>query len=451
MTKSIRVARTAPMNMFLSAALEGDNSNLGDIHHVEPVAPEPGTGAEKELNLDIEVVAEVGTEHPIATHDELDVVAESQEHTLALEALSQAAHRYARVGAALEEISQNIEEKLDAGQELTPADASMLATAVDAAGVGEPLADGVATESFSFSGRVATESFKEDIAERAKKIWEAISKFADRMFKETKARMKRFADYFRSIPKIVSELKKDVDKLEGHSGKPFQNSKREAKIQKTFFAPASTKTPLETVDGALKEFESLSKALDGRLRGDAQALQRAWQTDKPEAVVTAMNRALSTLKTVLSQGSTNAKFTADTVEVNLPDRITMETSNGLAGTKVTVNEGQRKFSTPLKIASAKDLEAFERFAQIADRAFTAVFDDLVSGEFILNYRARPGKDEGFSAAERRNLAAKYRSMLQIIVDVWCVSLYGSARGLWWNAFAYTGWLRGSVAEARSAA
>lgn len=437
------------INMFLRAALE-EAATVGPdaIHHTDPVAPKPGVG-EAEFDDGAKEEGEFGEEHPVAEHDEIDAVAESQEYTLAIEHLQSTIGRYMRVGAALEEIEEAVQSKLDNGEEMTATDTALVTTAIDAAGVGEPLAEGVALESFAFSGRVATESFMEDVANRAKKVWEAVSKFVKRVFEETRNRMKRFADFFRSMPKIVEKLEKEIEQTQGFEGKNFADSKRESSIQKKFFSPSSVKSPLDVVRNSTTEFDTLIKLVDNKLQGDAQALQRSWATDSPEQVVSSMNKVLATLKNVLSQGATNAKHSAVIMEVNLPERFTLDGANGMAGTKATYNDGKQEFDASLKIASSKDLTVLKEVALRADRVITSVIDDLFDDTFILPYKGRSSSSSDADAKQMRDLTAKYRSLLQIVVDVWCGVVFGAAQGLFYNTFVATGWVRASIAEARA--
>lgn len=436
-------------NIFLSAALEelGESKSLSEVHHNETLQPKPGLD-KHEFDENCEVTAEVGEEHPIAEHDEIDTVAESQEHTLALEHLSALVRRYSAHAAALETIQEQLEAKLENDEELSPADAVMIAGAVDAAGIGEPMATGIAQESFQFDARVATEGFVEELKDRVSKVWTAVAKFMKRVFEEARARMKRFADYFRALPGIVSALEKEIAQTEGFAGRPFENKKREEKIKKSFIAPASSKNPLDVVRGAMEEFDALSKVVDNRLRGDVQGLQRSWGSDDARGVVAQMNRVLNTIKQVLNQGSTNAKFSSMVCEVNLPEKFTLEGGNGMEGTKVVFNDAVSKFSSDLKIAGAKELAALRENAVRADRAMNSVLDDLFDNDFSFNFKSRNNFGE-LDEKQARDLVNKYRSLLQVTVDIWAGVILGAAHGLYYNFFATTGWVRASVQEARA--
>ena len=101
-----------------TAALEsGDPAPVGVaavFTEQQNLQPKPGVGEEKggEASLDdVKADKAYGEDADIADHDEIDTVAESQEHTLALEHLAATAMRFCRMGAALEEIAETAPQK----------------------------------------------------------------------------------------------------------------------------------------------------------------------------------------------------------------------------------------------------------------------------------------------------------------------------------------------------
>jgi hypothetical protein len=170
----------------LSAGLESSDKPVGPeaIHTQDTLQPKPGFAESKdgEDSLDdLKIAKAYGDDADIADHDEIDTVAESQDHTLALEMLHESIRKFSRYCGALEEIAETAETNLEAGQPMDPTQVSMLTTAIDSSDIGEPLAEGVALESFDFDARVATEGFVETLKDRAGKVRDAIGKFDKRI------------------------------------------------------------------------------------------------------------------------------------------------------------------------------------------------------------------------------------------------------------------------------
>ncbi len=102
---------------FFTAALESEAANPvdpEDIHTLTTFQPTKlGVAEGDEEPSEEKPTKELGTDTPdIAKHDEIDTVAESQEHVLALEHLQNVSIRYCRMAAALEEIADMAEQKL---------------------------------------------------------------------------------------------------------------------------------------------------------------------------------------------------------------------------------------------------------------------------------------------------------------------------------------------------
>lgn len=452
---------------FFTAALESnDNPATVDIATIiqptqQDLEPKPGVGKGDEVKSDDEIKFDkaFGELSVIAEHDEIDTVAESQEHTLALEQLQAAAFRFCRMGAALEEISETAEANLDAGEPMDPSTVSMITTAIDAGGVGEPMADSVALETFDFSPQVATEGFVEELKSRAKKVWIAVAKFARKSWEVTTQKLKRFADFFRGLPGIYAKLEKEGAILATNSGKPFQNSKWEKAVQEHVCAPSSTKTLQAAVANAQSEFEDIQRLVNGKIAGDIQGLKAAWKTEKAESVVAQMNKVLAGGRQLAEVGQSRWKHASDLIEVNLPERVTLANTGGLEGTKISYEDNKGEFTAGLKTATMAEIKALSASAERADNALKAAWNTYMNAAFS---EEDDGMQTFYDAMERgsfkeedratsRKLLVKYSNLMRLMSDLVNGSVYSVANGLYQNHFAATRWVRFSIAEAKAAA
>lgn len=450
---------------FFTAALEAEAAGTvgpDAVTEQSTLQPKPGVGeAAPELSLDdIKTDEDFGTDADIAEHDAIDTVAESQEHTLALEHLQATSMRFCRMGAALEEIAETVETQLEAGQPMDAATAQMVTTAVDAADIGEPLQDAIATESFGFSASIATESFVETLKERAKKVWAAVAKFAKKAWEITVQKMKRFADYFRKLVTIYDKLEKEGECLNGFAGKPFQNAKYEKLVQNRLYSPSSTKTVVAAVDNAGSEYEQVMRIVDGKLASELQGLNRAWKTEKAEAVISQMNKVLSSARALAEMGGRQFQHSSVSVEVNLPDRVTLQTTGGLEGTKVVFEEGMMEFSAGVKIASMAEIKQLKASAGRAGRLVDAAMDDFWNAIFKDNGDEAMGRffdsqsrgDFGNDEKDvSRKLLVKYSNLVRLMSDLLAGTVFGAAHGYYYNHFGASRWVRFSIAEAKAAA
>jgi hypothetical protein len=447
---------------FFTAALESDSTvGVDAIHTQETLQPKPGFGEDKSLEVqsddDLKVAKAFGEDHDFADHDEIDTVAESQEHTLALEHLQATALRFCRMGAALEEIAETVETNLEAGVPMDPTQVAMVTTALDAAGVGEPLEESVALESFGFDANVATEGFVETIKERAKKVWAAVSKFAKKAWEVTLQKLKRFADYFRGLPSIYAKLEKEGTMLT--TSKPFQNAKWEKAVQDGLYAPASTKTVIAAIDNALAEYREVSRIVDGKLASDLKSLKSAWRGEKAETVVAVMNKVLASVRPLSEMNGTRFKHASSMVEVNLPTGVTLQNTGGLEGANVSYEDGMREFSAGVKTATVADIKHLKQSAETAANALNLAWsnyqdawksDEEAEMADFFTYLERGGfSDEKGEVA--RKLLTKYTNLMRVVTDLTNAAVYSTADGLHSNHRVATRWIRFSIAEAKAAA
>lgn len=443
---------------MFTAALESEAGTVGVadvITEQQDFQPKPGVGEDKagEPSLDdVKVDKEFGEEHEFADHDEIDTVAESQEHTLALEHLQAVTMRYCRMASALEDIAEMAQTNLEAGQPMDPATVQMVTTAVDAAGVGQPMEEVVALEAFEFSPTVATEGFIDAIKDRAAKVWEAVAKFFKKAIDLTVEKLKRFGDYFRQLVSIYESLEKQGDLLASNAGKPFQSAKYEKNLHDRVWAPSSTKTVVASVDNAAAEYKQVMDLVDVKLGGELRALNNSWATDKIENVVASMNRVLAVAKTIADLGHSKFMHSATSVEVNLPDRITVDNTGALQGTKVVYGDGLHQFSAGIRTASVADVKHLKSSAVQAERAFNAVFVELLKGDlFKAPWKERGSFDSKEDNKEQANkLFTKYVNLLRVMADLSAGAAWGVAQGFVNNHQAAAKWVRFSVAEAKAA-
>lgn len=444
-------------NIF-TAALESQSEQPIDVATIiqetqQDFQPKPGFKEDGDEPSAEKVTKAIGDDSApsVAEHDEIDTVAESQEHVLALEHLQKVSQRYCRMAAALEEIAEVAEQNLEEGQSMDPTQVAMVTTAIDAGGIGEPMADSVALEAFGMDARVATEGFIDAVKDRAEKVWAAVAKFAKKAVEITHQKLKRFADYFRSLPSIYEKLSKEGEILNTNAGKPFQNSKWEKDLQERACAPSSTKTILDTVSGAAADFKEVTALADGKLHGELRSLNSSWATDKPETVVAQMNKVLAVLKQLADTGHGKFKHSAAAVEVNLPERINLEGTSGLEGTSMTWEDTSHEFTAGIKTATYADIAKLKESALHANRAIDSAIDGLFDGKlFEVTYKTRNGysKDDPKVA---RQLLSKYTNLMRIAVDISGASLFSVANGYYLNHFNASKWIRYSIAEAKQAA
>lgn len=441
---------TMRTNMFLKPALEEaaqSSADLDDIHTLATLQPKPGVGVGEPVESEEKPDGEVGEDHPFAEFDEIDVVAESQETTLALESIAATANRFLGYASALEEIANTVEDAAAAGNPLEPTAASLLTTAIDGAGIGEPLSEAVALESFSFSHAVATESFIEDVKARAGKVLKAVGEFAKKSWDVMAAKLKRFADYFRSMPKIVAKLEKEIELTEGVAGRNFEDAKLEKKSTERFFAPSSVRSVPEIIKGSMAEYDSITSLLDGKYASDLKSLERIVNDGSAEEVIGGMNKMLASIKAVLKQ-SNDSKYSTFDVINNLPEKFQLGKTSGMLANAVTWESRKIGYDGTLKVAGAKDLAAIKELAVKAERVINASIDKQMTGKFFVTYGSRTNSKElGFW--DNAKLVATYRSLCFSAVHAWAWSEVSAAQGLYLNMFAATAWVRASIAEARA--
>jgi hypothetical protein len=461
-------------NIF-TAALESNDKPVGPdaIHTQQDLQPKPGFGEDKSLAIpsddDVKATKEFGEEHAFGDHDEIDTVAESQEHTLALEHLHAAVARYSRFANALEELAEQVEGRLEEGNPLEASETAMLTTAVDAAGIGAPLSESVALESFEFSAQVATEGFVETLKERSSKVFEALKKFGNRINEEMKVRYSTLGAALKKYPDArIKPLKKNITAVEGFAGRNFEDSKREKAIQGKIFAPSSVKNPLAALKESLAAYDAAATVMDSRLAtAQAQAI-RAYSTESADKVVPALNKLLTVLGELSTKHSVNSNFTAINVSVDVKT-ITSENATKLsvAGFKRTAAKGG--FDNSLKIASAADLSELESLVAKASRIFDVKVKEVTSvlmtmvdakmnnrsttiaagnkmGGGIGSRRVSPTDNNGWS--DLKMMAAYRYTMYATAYTASSVEL-GLAEGVFRNAIAAADWVAASIAEAKA--
>lgn len=448
---------------FFTAALESNVSGtvgVDAIHVDQDLQPKPGVGTDDDVPSEDKPKKEFGEDHPFAKADEIDTVAESQEHTLALEHLQSAAMKYCRMAAALEEIAETAEVNLTEGVTMEPSAVAMVTTAIDAAGIGEPMEQAVALESFDFSAKVATEGFVDALKDRSKKVWAAAAKFAKKAWEVTTQKLKRFADFFRSLPSTYAKLEKEGEILNSYGSKAFQNAKWEKSVQDGLCAPSSTKTVLAAAANALAEFDEVNKLVNGRVATEMAGMKGAWRTEKAESVVAQMNKLLTAVRPLAETGHTRFKHASTMIEVNLPERVSTSSTGGLESTSVTYEKADHGFSAGIKTATMADIKTLKTSADRAANAMNAAWSPYVQSAYNQDQDADMaaffiGMDRGsFSDESRdtaRKLLVKYTNLLRLVNDLVNSAVFATADGAYTNHYVATRWIRFSIAEAKAAA
>lgn len=453
-------------NIF-TAALESQSEQPIDVAKIiqetqQDFQPKPGFKEDGDEPSADKVTKAIGDDSApsVAEHDEIDTVAESQDHVLALEHLQKASQRYCRMAAALEEIAEVAEQNLEEGQSMDPTQVAMVTTAIDAGGIGEPMADSVALEAFGMDARVATESFIDAVRDRAAKIWTAVKKFLRKAAEITHEKLKRFADFFRSVSSTITKLEKDFPILEKHGVKPFQNAKWEKELQEGIHAPSTTKTIPAAIAAAASEVDQVSKIVNGKLVSDLAGMKAAWRSEKAETVVAQMNKVLSNLRLLDGTGVNKFKHAAYAVEVNLPERVTLEGTGGLDNLQLSYEQGSGDFSAGLKTASVAEIKALKQFAEKATNVLQAAWGNYYEDSWsdgqdqemkaFFEYYARGEFNEEKKDVARK-LATKYVNLLRLTSELCNAATFATADGLHGNIFMAIRWARFSVAEAKAAA
>jgi hypothetical protein len=468
-------------NFFTTSALNAGLESVSDkpvgpdaIHTQDTLQPKPGfkedkDGAEDSLD-DIKIAKEYGEGSDIADHDAIDTVAESQEHTLALEMLHESVRKFSQYCGALEEIAEVAGDQLEAGQPMDPTQVTMLTTALDASGVGEPLAEGVALESFGFDANVATEAFVDTLKERAGKVKAAIAKFVRKIVEETKIRLGHFSTAMNGFGKgALKDIKKNKGALQGFSGRNFDNAKAEKKIQSRIIAPSSAKTPVAALKEALAAFEAASNMIDTRMSSAVAQATRAWSTDSIDKVPAALNRVLETASELMSKHSTNSKYTTIKVEAETK-KVTPENASKLAVDKMKRTSVSGSYDNSLKVASAAELEEAEAAILKAARIFNAKSTEALEFAFeLIDIASRDNSKMHAASATARSMAYGHRTMhegglwdLFKIGSAYRYAMYtctyiassvemGLAEGVYRNASACVAWAQASIAEAKKMA
>jgi hypothetical protein len=179
------------------------------------------------------------------------------------------------------------------------------------------------------------------------------------------------------------------------------------------------------------------------------SLTQSFMLHEPKEVVSRMNAAISSAKALAETGRTKFQHASVTVEVNLPERLTLDGSGGMEGQQVTFEDGKTEFSAGIKCASAADIKHLKDTAVRADRAVTAAIDALfeLGAEPKATYRSGGGED----GDAYRRLMSKYTNLMRLLSDLVAGCTFGSAHGLYFNHFGASRWIRFSIAEAKAVA
>lgn len=453
---------------FFTAALESVSDKpvgVDDIHTQTTLQPAKlgfrEEGEEPSEEKPTKVIGLKSTE--ISEHDEIDTVAESQEHTLALEHLHGNIQRLMRFSNGLEELAEQVEDRVEAGGALGPEETAMLTTAVDASGIGAPMADSVALESFEFSPTVATEAFVEDLKDRAGKVKAAVAKFIKRSGDEMQARAGVIAATFKKYPdKRVAPLKKKIGAVEGVAGRNFEDSAREKAIQSKIYASSSSKTPLAALKDALAAYDAAGSFIDSRVVSSIAQMNRTYTNEALDKFPAAASKVLSAVSELCNKYSTNSPYSTFNVSVEVKT-ITPDNASKVGFDSVKRTVSKPSYDNSLKIASAADLAELETLVAKASRVFQGktnqYFSDLYNflnsdskiGWLALDSSAAlRGKVKGGDSMWSETKAVfAYRGTLYSASRAVSLVEMGLAEAVLRNALAAADWIAASIAEANA--
>lgn len=449
---------------FFTLGLESIAGTVGpeDVTNQSTMQPKPGIGKGDEVDSVEKPKKEFGEDHDLTDNDDIDTVAESQEHTLALEYLHQSVGRFMRVASALEELTEQVENRLEADEPLGSGETAMITTALDASGVGEPLSESVGLESYGFSPRIATESFVETLKERTGKVTQALAKFSKRIGDELSVRFSTFAAAMEKYPDArIKPLKKKIAATEGYAGRNFNNAKKEKAIQGKIFAPSSSKNPLAALRDALAAYDSAATFIDGRVVTSMAQAGRAFSTEPADKVVTATNKLLATVTELSKTHSLNSKFTTIHVDAGVK-ALTPENAGKISTNSFKRTPVKSSYDNSLKIASASDLDELQSLVAKASRVFGAKVSEIKSfyynlpamkertlvGAIMKVAGARtPVAGEKLWSEVKLNAAHRY-AFYCTTYTVSSVEL-GLAEAVFRNAVAAAEWISASIAEANA--
>lgn len=451
-------------NNFWTAALESNDGTVGPdaVTEQSTMQPKPGVGKGDAVESEEKPKKEFGEDHVLTDNDDIDVVAESQETTIALEMLSDVTERFLRYASAIEEMTDQIEQRLEVNDPLSAGETSLLTTAIDASGVGTPLSENVALESYDFSARVATEGFVDTLKERSGKVQEALGKFAKRMGGEVQSRLSVFSAAFKKYPdNRIAPLKKKIAAVEGVTGRNFENSKREASIQKKIYAPSSSKNPLAALRDSLAAYDAAASFIDGPMVSAVAQMKRAYSTADFDKMPAALNKMLGTVSELTTKHSTNSKFTTTHVTVAIKT-ITPENATSVGIKGITRTPAKPDYDNSLKIASAADLNELASLATKATRVFDTkireIFEEIATSANQKNQNTAFFNDS--SVGNRRadkttgawtqlKFAAGYRGTMHLTLRAISTVEISLAEAVLRNAVAAADWIAASIAEANA--
>jgi hypothetical protein len=443
--------KTKPKHFFLTMGLENADEVVSpaEVHEQLPIGEVVTDLKSDEPSSDELVVEEDFGTDEYFEDENIDAVTFLQEHVIATESLFSSIARFARVGAALENLSEDLQAKAEEGG-IDAATAVMLTEAVDSAGVGDDLGEQVATESFHFDQRVATESLAETFATRAKSVFDAIGKFMKGVYSTVRKNMTRFADNFRAVHSIFEKvLKESGDLLDKYAGKSFEDAKREKAITKALFAPSSVKTILAVLQEGEKEVIDNYEHFEDKVFLAYEKLSRVYATGSPTDTIKQMNTLLGNLKSMLSNGKTKGRFSAHNFEAQLPERYEQSGTQGSSIAGVEWHSGNKDFDASLKIASSKEIRALMALAKRAQAYYSHAFDTAVGGNYETKLsRRQDGIDDNTSRVDMRSLSTKYRALAFYTVQFWANTTWSYGMGHAINADIAGKWVRQSAFEAK---
>lgn len=477
---ALKVTSAAPT---LRPGLEGADStvDLSDIHQQVPVMPKKaGPGEDKAGDEHPEPTKEIGDESDFGSKDQ-DWVAQSQMHTVALEAMSAQLDRFSNMAAALEEIADTVESQLDVGRPLDPVAAACITTAIDASEVGaEPLENQVALEAFGMDLKVATEGFVDRLRSRAGNIreqwirgWQAGAKVLVDSFREA------FTSYSGTVEKLkkASEEYRSLGKV---GGKDLGERDYAAKM----YAAPGDKTVIQAFERSLAAFSTvkdavLGEAVNGSMSSVTFDKKNGVREDQARAAASDLQNKVERMLALLKK---NEAYSVGGYEVDVPNKGI--DFNG------DIRSGEYRFRNvkgeaggvhgSLKTATIAEVEKILDEARMIEREYhravgmmndranvnltsaagKAIFGAVMAPAIMLSEALANTQDQRFVArangymdpTQMRNSELVLRNLGKLLRDLSITGLYNHAAAAERNASIALKWIKDSYnAEKRAVA
>jgi hypothetical protein len=268
---------------------------------------------------------------------------------------------------------------------------------------------------------------------------------------------------------ILKTLNKHKGKLEGYSGRNFENGKAEKKIQSRIVAPSSAKNPAAALKESMAAFDAATSMIDTRMTAAIAQAKRAYTTESLDKVPAALNRVLEAAADISSKHSVNSKYTTIKVEVEIK-KVTPETVSKMSVDKFKRTSVTSSYDNSLKVASAAEIDDVAATILKASRIFSQKLSEVMAfaelmiglGKTMSVSSSKTASKAGAAHGIRVNhgetgiwnfikIDTAYRYAMYTCSYVSSSVEMGLAEGVYRNASACVAWAQASIAEAKKMA